>query len=105
MYTDSSKTMIIELKSSKFNEIEEKNMEFMTKLCKIELDTDQKIKEYEETMSDFNKTKNEQFEKIENNLLLMNNNIEEMNKKLNTAKEELDLLRKNENQYKNDIAE
>ena len=105
LYTDSSKKLIIELMTGKINEIEEKNMEFMTKLCKIDLDTEQKIKEFGETMNDFSSKKKEQFEKMEENLLLINNNIEEMNKKLVTAKEELDLLKKNEKQYKNDIAE
>ena len=42
---------------------------------------------------------------MEDNLLLINNNIEEMNKKLNTAKEEFNLFKKNEKQNKNDIVE
>ena len=44
--------------NDKFTEIEEKNMEFITKLCKIELDTAQNFKEFRESMNDFNKTKN-----------------------------------------------
>ena len=84
--------------NSKFNEIEGKNMEFLTKLYKIELDTSRGVREFEESMNDFNNKTIEQ-------LLLINNNIEELNKKLVTTKEELDLLKKNEKKYKSDIAE
>ena len=101
LYTDSSKKMILELLDGKISEIEGKNMEFMSKF----IDTEQKIKDFGDNMEDFNKKKNEQFQKMEDSLLLINYNIEEMSKKLNTAKEELDLLKNNEEQYKNDITE
>ena len=44
LYTDSTKKNIIKLMDSKIGEIEDKYMGFMTKLCKIEIDTEKKIK-------------------------------------------------------------
>ena len=105
LYTDSNKKIILELLDSKINEVEDKNMEFMTKLCKIDIDTEKKIKDIEDNMEDFSKKKNEQFQKMDDKLLLINYNVEEMTKNLEKAKEELNLLKKNEKQYQNDITE
>ena len=101
LYTDGTKKMILELLDSKINEIEGKNIEYMSKF----IDTDQKIKDFGENIEEFKKKKEELFQKMEDKLLLINYNIEEISKKLNTTKEELDLLKTNEEQNKNDITE
>ena len=105
LYTDNTKKIIIELIDNKINEIEAKNMELMTKIYKIDMDTEQRIKEFRNEIEDFSTKKNEQFQKMEDNLLLINYNIEEMNKKFDSAKEELNHLRNIEVQLKNDINE
>ena len=105
LYTDNTKKIIIELIDNKINEIEAKNMELMTKIYKIDMDTEQRIKEFRNEIEDFSTKKNEQFQKMEDNLLLINYNIEEMNKKFDSAKEELNNLRNIEVQLKNDINE
>lgn len=105
IYTDNTKKNIIELMDSKIGEIDDKSMEFMTKLFKIESDTEKKIKTFEDLMEDFNKKKNVEFQKMEDELLLINDSLEKMNKKIDTNNEEINFLKNNEKKYKIDISE
>ena len=104
-YTDNTKKNIIELMENKINEINDKNMELMTKMCKIEIDTEEKIKKFEENMEEFNKKKTDQFQKMEDKLLVINYNIEEMSKNFTLTKEEINSIKINEEKYRNDINE
>ena len=105
LYTDASKKLIIELMDNKTNELEEKNLEIISKVCKIDIDTEQKVKIIKEDMDNFLREKSEQFQKMEDKLTLMNYNFEEMAKKFHKTNEELNMLKENGNMRQNSINE
>jgi hypothetical protein len=105
MYTDNTKKNIIELMETKINELSEKNVEIMSKICKIDTDTEEKLKKFEENIEELNKTKDDKFQVIEDKLLTINNSFEEMNKNISTLKDNLDSIKVNEEKNKNEINE
>ncbi len=105
MYTDNTKRNIIELMDSKINELNEKNMEIMTKIYKIEEETEEKIKKFEENIEELNKNKDDHFQIIEDKLLTINNSLEEINKNITTTKEDLNSIKVKEEKNKSEINE
>ena len=105
MYTDNTKKNIIELMEMKINELNEKNVEIMSKICKIDTETEEKLKKFEENIEELNKTKDDKFQVMEDKLLTINNSFEEMNKNISTIKENLDSIKVNEEKNKNEINE
>ncbi len=92
LYTDAAKKIIIELMDNKIGEIEGKSMELIAKVCKIDIDTEQKVKNMRDEIDIFIKEKSEQFQKMEDKLLLINYNVEEVTKKYDKIKEEINSL-------------
>ena len=105
LYTDATKKIIIELMDNKIGEIEGKSMELIAKVCKIDIDTEQKVKNMRDEIDIFIKEKSEQFQKMEDKLLLINYNVEEVTKKYDKIKEEINSLYSKEKKNKNDINE
>ena len=104
LYTDGTKNAIINLIDTKISELDMKNLELLAKLCKIENELGQKIEKLGNDLNEFNTNKNEQIQKIEDKLIIVNNHFEEIDKNIKETKEELNNVKKNEEKYINEFS-
>ena len=99
LYTDGTKKAIIDLIDTKITELDTKNLDLLAKLCKIDSELGEKIKIVGDDLTEFNKSKNEQIQKMEEKLVIVNNHIEEINKHIKDTKEEINKFKNNEEKY------
>ena len=80
LYTDGAKKSILNLMETKISELDNKNLDLLSKLYKIDNELEIKIKNFDKSLDNYNKENNDKIEKIENKLNIVNKNIEEINK-------------------------
>jgi len=105
LYTDGTKKAIIDLIDTKITELDTKNLDLLAKLCKIDSELGEKIKLVGDDLTDFNNSKTEQIQKMEEKLVIVNNHIEEINKHIKETKEEINKYKNNEEKYINELDE
>ena len=103
IYTDATKKSIIDLIDSKINDLDAKNLELLARICKLDSELEEKIKIFEDNMKYFNLYKTDHNHQVEDKLININNNIEEINKKINETKNELTMVKSNEEKYSNEL--
>ena len=105
LYTDGTKKALIDLIDTKITELDAKNLELLAKLCKIDNDIEQKMKNFGDDLDELNKNKTEQIQNVEDKLNKMNTHIEEIDKGIKETKEEINHVKNNEEKYMNEIYE
>ena len=105
LYTDGTKKAIIDLIDTRITELDTKNLDLLAKLCKIDNELGEKIKIVGDDLTDFNNSKNDQIQKVEDKLIIVNNHIEEINKNIKETKEEINNFRNSEKKYMNELDE
>ena len=103
IYTDATKKAIIELMDSKITDLDAKNLELLAKICKLDTQLEQKMKIFEDNLKDFSIQETDHFQKTKDEFIIINNNIEEINKRINETKDELNTLKNKEENYINEL--
>ena len=103
IYTDATKKAIIELMDSKISDLDTKNLELLAKICKLDTQLEQKMKIFEDNLKDFSIQETDHFQKTKDEFIIINNNIEEINKRINETKDELNTLKNKEENYINEL--
>jgi len=103
IYTDATKKAIIELMDSKITDLDAKNLELLAKICKLDTQLEQKMKLFEDNLKDFSIQETDHFQKTKDEFIIINNNIEEINKRKKKTKDELNTLKNKEENYINEL--